>query len=89
MNDSAVQTYNGWSNRETWLASLWLNNDQVSYDLLLAACKRRGESFEKADWLERCMRTVLEELFAGSSLWNDLIGTAFNRINWLEVIENN
>lgn len=28
MNDT---TYNGWSNYETWLVSLWLNNEQTSY----------------------------------------------------------
>ena len=40
MNDTVSVTYNGWSNRETWLVSLWLNNDPASYDLLQAACKR-------------------------------------------------
>jgi hypothetical protein len=81
-------TYNGWSNRETWLASLWLNNDQGSYELLLAVCKRRGELFDKADWLERNLRDDLDERCAVANLWSDLIATAFNHINWLEVIEN-
>jgi hypothetical protein len=27
-------TYNGWTNRQTWLVGLWLCNDQANYQLL-------------------------------------------------------
>ncbi|MEO6760795.1 MAG: hypothetical protein ABI220_00245 [Candidatus Saccharimonadales bacterium] len=82
-------TYNGWSNRETWLVSLWLSNDETSYRVLLQAQRRSGEVSEQAEWLERQLRQQLDCELDQASLWQDLLQTAFSRINWVEVIEQN
>jgi len=84
-----ITTYNGWSNRETWLASLWLNNDEDSYRILLEAKKHSKTCFGRADWLERQLRDLLDERASVACMWSDLLSTAFYRINWVEVIENN
>ena len=86
---TTTSTYNGWSNRETWLASLWLTNDQASYSLLLEAQRTGDSDFARADWLERELREQLAEEASDASMWSDLLSTAFHRINWVEVIENN
>ena len=80
-------TYNGWSNRETWLASLWLNNDEGSYALLLEAERQGEEPFDRADWLERQLREQLDDEACEANMWSDLLSTAFNRVNWVEVVE--
>ena len=86
---TTTSTYNGWSNRETWLASLWLTNDQGSYNLLLEAIRAGDSDFARADWLESQLREQLAEEAGNASMWSDLLNTAFHRINWVEVIENN
>lgn len=81
-------TTNGWSNRETWLAGLWLTNDQANYDLVLEA-KRQGDDLgEQAYWLQVQLRDQLESTLEEADLWRDLLDTAFERINWVEVLEH-
>jgi len=51
MNDTS--TYNGWTNRETWLVSLWLNNDPGSYEMLAEALARSESDFKKLSGLSQ------------------------------------
>lgn len=81
-------TYNGWSNRETWLAGLWLTNEEASFDLLRQAIKYSCDSSEQAAWLEESLRLQLDCEAGDANLWSDLLTTAFGRINWLEVVEH-
>ena len=82
-------SYNGWSNRETWLASLWLNNDERSYNLLILAMKAGESDFKQAEWLQSRLHDQLVCEQGEASMWTDLLATAFHRIDWLEVISNN
>ena len=84
-----VSTYNGWTNRETWLVSLWLNNDPVSYSMFSEALELDTSDFKKAEWLETQIKDEMYDLPLEASLWCDLLGTALARVDWREVIENN
>ncbi len=81
-------TYQGWSNRETWLAHLWLTNDEQSYGLLREASRAGGDLFEQAERLEEQLREQLDDEAGQANMWCDLLTTAFDRINWLEVVEH-
>lgn len=81
--------YNGWSNRETWLANLWLNNDEFSYDVLCRAINVDGSLINKAEWLEEQLGYQLDDEIDVPCLWQDLLRTAFERVSWSELIENN
>lgn len=89
--DTAIQTYNGWSNRETWLASLWLNNEEGLYSQLRAAKIREEHEALQAEWLAERVYEQLDWYLEDekASLWVDMLRTSFNRVDWCEVIEKN
>ena len=87
MND--ISTYNGFVNRETWLISLWLNNDQASYELLSNVLGLSTSSARKAEKLKALVSDQMYDLELEASLWCDLLGTVLTRVDWREVIESN
>ena len=86
---SDISTYNGFVNRETWLISLWLNNDQDSYELLSSVLGLSTSSIRKAEKLHNLVEDQMYDLELEASLWSDLLSTALAKVDWLEVIESN
>lgn len=82
-------TYNGWSNRETWVVNLWLNNEPYSYDMLQHIIKAFDTVSEQAEELENCVRNDDNSLTGEASMWSDLLSTSLGRVNWYEIIQNN
>ena len=93
--------YNGYTNYETWVTSLWLYNEPHTNDFLFPLANREpaheseiAELVEKADYLEEYVKemvlsdppTIFGQTMAG--LGTDLLTHAINRINWREIIES-
>lgn len=72
-------TYNGWSNRETWLANLWL-------DELLVNETTEGNEVT-ADLVETLIDEMISATDVGNGLTYDLLMTAVDRINYHEIAE--
>ena len=86
---SNTEDYKGWSNRETWLASLWVNNTREGYGLLHEIVEQKVSDFRKVEMLKEIIRDAFCYPEMGSNIWSDLLNTAWGRVNWLEVIKNN
>jgi hypothetical protein len=72
-------TYNGWSNRETWVVNLWLTNDEHTYNMV------RGMSADEIEALvDDCYLTG--DLHPG--FMSDLINSALAHVDWREIAES-
>jgi len=80
--------YNGWTNYETWLVKLWIDNEQGSQDYWIERAEQNVKDDEDGD-----IRALAEELkdqheemlpklegFAA-----DLMNAALSEVNWEEI----
>jgi hypothetical protein len=81
---SELTGYNGWSNYETWLVALWLNNDQASYSALEELKAEDESDYRKAESLEELVRELYD--FEPVGIVADLVNSAFGRVNWVEIV---
>lgn len=81
-------SYNGWSNYETWLASLWLNENDQAQRFLHSVKDVDTDVSKQAAWLHDQMSLQLEDEIGVPCLWHDLLHAAFAQINWTEVVES-
>ena len=84
---SEVSIYNGFKNRETLVANLWLSNDPRSYNLLQRALKLPETKYRKATWLETLVQRDVNTLSLDIGLYSGLLAAALSNVSWLEVIE--
>lgn len=85
----ADKTYNGWTNRETWVVNLWMDSDywsSAAQDALNhCAGDRRKATQIVADALEES--TMEESPLNDATLYQDLLGYAFCNVNWREIAD--
>ena len=90
-NDAIDDTYNGWTNKETWLVNVWLNND---YDLYKYYLGRLNDSYGGfiSDIIHELQEIVYdivrEDRPETSGLAYDLLQSSLNVINYKELAEH-
>ena len=84
---STPSSYNGWSNYETWVVNLWLNENERSQQVLLTAQDISSQAYEQANWLRERLSLQLDDEIETPCLWQDLLRHAFGQVDWLEIVQ--
>lgn len=95
--------YNGWTNYETWLVKLWMDNEEGSSnywheqaEMCLEQTDRRGfEDTEASAMLSDMLKERHEEIIyetipqhLHASFIMDLMNAAMSEVNWYEIAES-
>lgn len=83
------ERYNGWTNRETWLVALWIDNEQGSYEYSRELARRYADRPTPVQLLANALHEWVKEGAPElNGLWSDLQTRALRRVNWYEIAEN-
>lgn len=72
--------YNGWTNYETWLTALWIDNDEYLMEEM-----RNASAEQIKDWYH----DQIDALFPhGDNLFSDILNAHSREVNWEEIAEH-
>jgi hypothetical protein len=78
--------YNGYTNYETWLVALWIDNDQGLSEIITDNTRDNRDSlYNIADSIKELIEDYAPET---TGLYADLMNAALSEVNWKEIAEN-
>ena len=95
-----TKNYNGWTNYETWLVNLWMDNDENMQSHLrqVAADEIEKAMVNSSDWMDavgdatQALASDIEENHEEgcaevTGVFADLLQSALSEVNWDEIAE--
>ena len=92
--------YNGWTNYETWVVNLWMDNEEGIHDYWLEVAEdaysdeaKEQNHFSKIEDAACILADRLKDHHEENrpelpGVYGDLIGAALSEVNWREIAEH-
>lgn len=92
--------YNGYSNYPTWCVSLWIDNEEGTYNQRCEYARQAWDETYATQYLthkENATQQLVDQLkewieeenpLDNASMFTDLLGYAIELVNWYEIAEN-
>jgi hypothetical protein len=84
--------YNGWTNYETWVVKLWIDNEEGSYNYWREIAGEAAVSCTKLQAIRNVADALKEQHEEDApevqGVFADLISAAMSEVNWYEIAEN-
>ena len=81
------EKYQGWTNHETWLIALHLNNEQALHNTLREMAREAKDKYTAAEAIEEWV-DELNPWDDACGMFSDLMNTALGKVNWIEIAED-
>ena len=97
------ETYNGWTNYETWVCKLWIDNDEGLHNYWIDMAQNIDPAENpymtpeqnKVHALAEALKDEHEQNFHDllpdslrASFYSDIMNAALGRVNWIEIAES-
>lgn len=82
------EKYNGWTNWETWMTALWMENDQGEYNYWLEVSRSCSDAHELSEIIKEQFDYIIETHVPNTGWLCDLVYGTFNTINFYEIAEH-
>jgi hypothetical protein len=80
--------YNGWTNRETWLVNLWIDNEPALSECVANDAVNYPELYDLSAQIKDNVEAFIFGDDAPACLATDLIYTALADVNWREIAQH-
>jgi hypothetical protein len=79
------ESYNGWTNYESWLVALWLDNDQLSHETARELATEAASDMEAGNAIKADVENTCGVGDTEAGMISDLINAALSRVDWREI----